>query len=575
MILSNIRQNEKVLVILSLFLIGFVNLPYFLLGEDFFVPFGYDSLDSNVVWYKLLAESEKLFSGNSAIIEPAMGGLPRGVYPNELSLQTLLYVLFSTPIAYIINIILVQLIAFTGTVLLLKELYKNTKPALWLIYAVAFIFSCLKFWPHAGISVAGLPLFIYGYLISKDRLFPSLLISLIYVFYSSLVLTGIFLLAVLMFDQLVKLIKYRFNLNQFIIICITGLFYLISEYRLVLTTLDPLFVSHRIDFVMPTFGIKESLTVFLKMVFTEYGHNLKHALFIMLITFSWIAYCLARRIKIEKLIISLLSLIILLSAASVLFQTTFFYNLYSTIDILKQIQLQRFYWLLPPLYYVLLFLVLYEILKKTNKRLLVSGILIVQFLIVFHVNTNWRQLIKTRVLGRNTEILTFNQFYSQDLYNDIKDYIGKDQKKYRVASLGLHPAVALYNGFYTIDGYFNNYPKKYKDEFYLIMKDELLKNKTAEVFFRNFGSACVILSAEMVQKFKGKGFVVPEFRKNPDNVIYNLQIDTGQMLKMNAEYLFSAFRIENAETINLKPEGFFEENNSPWGVYLYSVNKTE
>jgi hypothetical protein len=107
------------------------------------------------------------------------------------------------------------------------------------------------------------------------------------------------------------------------------------------------------------------------------------------------------------------------------------------------------------------------------------------------------------------------------------------------------------------------------------MKDELLKNKTAEIFFRNFGSVCVILSDEIIKKLNGQGFIVPEFRKSPDNVIYNLQIDTDQVLKMNAEYLFSAFRIENAETINLKPEGYFEENNSPWGVYLYSVNRAE
>lgn len=575
MIFNNIRLNERTLMILSLLMIGFVNLPYLLLGSDFFVPFGYDSLDSNVVWNKILTESGKLFSCNSTIIEPAMGGLPRGVYGRELSIGILFYVLFNPVTAYIFNIILIQLIAFAGTVLLLKTLCKNPDPALWLIYSIAFIFSCLKFWPHAGISVAGLPLFIYGYSISKDRLLQSIIISLVYVLYSSLVLTGIFLLALLMVDQLVKLIKHRFNLNQFIIICITGLFYLITEYRLVLTTLDPLFVSHRTDFVIKTFGIKESLSTFFKMVFTEYGHNLKHALFIMLITLSWISYCLIKKIRIESLILCLLSLIILLSAISVLFQSTFFYSLYSKIEFLKLIQLQRFYWLLPPLYYVLLFLVLYEILKKTNKRLLVSGILIIQFLIVFHVNTNWRQVIKTHILGRNTEILTFNQFYSQRLYKEIKDYIGKDQKRYRVASLGLHPAVALYNGFYTIDGYISNYPKKYKDEFYLIMKDELSKNKTAEDFFLNFGSVCVILSDEMIQKYNGKGFVVPAFSKSPDNVIYNLQIDTDQMLKMNAEYLFSAFRIENAETINLKPEGFFEETNSPWGVYLYSVNRAE
>src|SRR5699024_6619802 len=46
---------------------------------------------------------------------------------------------------------------------------------------------------------------------------------------------------------------------------------------------------------------------------------------------------------------------------------------------------------------------------------------------------------------------TFKEFYAEDLFKDIQDYIGKDQSSYRVASIGLHPAISQYNGFYTLD----------------------------------------------------------------------------------------------------------------------------
>ncbi|MDA6131502.1 DUF6044 family protein, partial [Escherichia coli] len=70
----------------------------------------------------------------------------------------------------------------------------------------------------------------------------------------------------------------------------------------------------------------------------------------------------------------------------------------------------------------------------------------------------------------NEEILfqdkpTVRQFYAEEQFSAIKEYIGLPQEDYRVASIGLHPAIAQYNGFYTLDSYNNFYPLTYKYQF--------------------------------------------------------------------------------------------------------------
>ena len=41
------------------------------------------------------------------------------------------------------------------------------------------------------------------------------------------------------------------------------------------------------------------------------------------------------------------------------------------------------------------------------------------------------------------------EFYAEELFTEIKEHIGRPVEEYRVASVGLHPAIAQYNGFYT------------------------------------------------------------------------------------------------------------------------------
>src|SRR5699024_9806710 len=78
-----------------------------------------------------------------------------------------------------------------------------------------------------------------------------------------------------------------------------------------------------------------------------------------------------------------------------------------------------------------------------------------------------------------------------------KSYIGKETDTYKVGSAGLYPSIALYNGFYCIDGYSNNYSLEYKHEFRKIIENELNKNESLKAYFDDWGNRCYLFSSEI------------------------------------------------------------------------------
>ncbi len=561
-------KNETFIAIIALFVIFVINVPYLLLGDNFYPRFGYDSLDSNVIKTKIFFEGCDYFAPRDSIVEQPMGGLPRALFGMGLSISTIWYMLFSFPTAYVVNIIMIQLLAFLGMVLFLKTKYGNNHL---LIYSVALVFSQLPYWPHAGLSVAGIPLLLYSFLKFKDKKFLSIIVMLIYILYSSFVLTGMFLIMIGWLFWLGKVIKRKKDNNLLIYLVIFTLLSILRNYDLFLLIIDPIFVSHRSEAVIHTFGIYESLKSFINMVFFEYGHNLKKPI-IIIITFIIVSIIAKiKKIKIQKDIYYIFGAIIFLSFISVFMQSTTGYWITSHVKTLKLVQLQRFYWLLPPLFYILFYLVLREI-WKTKLKALVLVLLVIQFGLIFQKNTNFKEFLKTRLLGKETKTLTYKEFYSEVLYQEINDYIGKPQNSYRVASIGLQPAAALYSGFYTIDGYFANYPLSYKHKFYELMEPELNKNEIAKDFFEDFGSVVVILSNEIIERREGKGFIIPTEEKTVKNrVINNLQLNTDVLQGLNCQYIFSSSEILNHKELNFKFEKYFERDDSPWAIYLYSV----
>ncbi|GGE37337.1 hypothetical protein GCM10011391_15290 [Pullulanibacillus camelliae] len=158
---------------------------------------------------------------------------------------------------------------------------------------------------------------------------------------------------------------------------------------------------------------------------------------------------------------------------------------------------------------------------------------------------------------------TYNQFYSSKLFHSIKQYIGQDPSTYRVASIGLHPSIAQYNGFYTLDGYVVSYPLSYKKQFRQIIAPELKKRASLQRYYDHWGSRCYLFVAEL-----GKHYM---YTKNSHKQIHHLNINTTVFKKMGGKYIFSAVKIGNPSDNHLRLEKTFENKQSPWRIYLYKI----
>jgi hypothetical protein len=123
--------------------------------------------------------------------------------------------------------------------------------------------------------------------------------------------------------------------------------------------------------------------------------------------------------------------------------------------------------------------------------------------------------------------------------------------------------IGLYNGFYTLDGYFANYDLRYKHRFRKIIEKELAKNESIRNFFDHYGSYCSLLTAEV-----GRNFFV---RKTEDAAIRNLELNTQALKDMGGEFILSAVEIVNHRANHLEFLRAFEKEDLPLKIYLYHV----
>ncbi|MFW9869663.1 MAG: DUF6044 family protein, partial [Candidatus Thorarchaeota archaeon] len=232
--------------------------------------------------------------------------------------------------------------------------------------------------------------------------------------------------------------------------------------------------------------------------------------------------------------------------------------------ILRTIQLSRVHWLHPLLWYLLFAISLNLISKSVNFRGIEYGKIIALVLILLQLfvllSTSWEN---TSTQVANHRSITYQEFHAVDLFQQIADDIGLPQESYRIINIGFHPSVSQFNGFYTLDGYLNNYPLEYKHRFRNIIGYELAKDSYIRNYFENLGSRCYVLTAEL-----GLNFYCT---KDSGLVINNLDLNTTAMNEMNVSYVFSAVSITNYAANNLQFNGLYQDINSAWDIYLYEV----
>jgi len=552
-------KNGYILVAVGIILLYLS--PLYILGQNAHVLI-LDNVDGAVASLKVLAHSGQIFGSMDSTIPQVMNGLSRNTFGTEFNLQVLLYWALPTFVAYVTNLTLMHFIAFLGMLLLLKRYVLTEKKYAPLAVGVALTFALLPFWPYGGLSVAGQPLVLYTFLnihAHTDNKWDWLILALVPL-YSSLVFSFAFFLFVMGIWWLYDVIFLRRVNTRFLAaLFFMGMMFVLVEYRLIYNTFfDPGFVSIRSEFSLSRIP---SLRTALKTCIINFFYGQFHVPSLQ----QWVIIPSAALALIiagckRKIPTALVGLLFLAGIISIWYGFWFYDGwipVKQQISFLREFNFSRFHWLHPLLWYLIFALALKTIAGDSRLRKILAMSLITAQIIFLFVSSDG-------LVEKKAGSPTYKEFYAQNMFQDIKTYIGKDQQDYRVVSIGIHPSISQYNGFYTLDGYASNYSLAYKHEFRKIMAKELDKSP----FYRNYfdtegGSRCYIF----VEKLMYNSMM----DKNSTIKIEKLDLDTTQLKKMGGQYVFSALEIENAADIHLKFQRVFEDDQSAWKVYLYEV----
>ncbi|WP_345986115.1 DUF6044 family protein [Sulfurimonas sp. HSL-1656] len=605
--LSKFIMSQRLLwQYLGIALLMFYLSPLVLYGEHL-LYLVFDNLDSNVVWFKVLAESGMLFAGSDAIVPNMMGGLPRGSYGSEYNVLQWLYYFFKPINAYVINEILMHVVAYFSMYLFLDRIvfrseYSGRYP---FIVFGALYYAVLPFWPSGGLSVPLMPLVVYALLkirAAEGEWWHWILLALLPL-YSSFILVYMFFIIAAALLLVIDTVRTR-SLNRafFFALFMMGSLFLLVEYRLVyMTFFDTGFVSHRTEFEML---IKESLLSSYRASHLEFLNGNPHAkglhltyivptmLLAMLLAFSrrkfsmweslfiWAVFGVTFAVDIwsvvmtQKYTMPLLlcfamvawyfqkkaRLLPLLLLVQILLSYWFGYWFYEGLDSLKtfvpsleMLNMSRFFFFQPMIWALIAAVAL----KIIYRRLELTGLFVILlFALQLHV-------AKTHAyfgIAEQEHHMTYENYYAEEMFDEIRKFIGKDQKEYRVVSLGIEPAPALFNGFYTLDGYSVNYPLEYKKEFRKIIEKHLDQHAANRQMYDEWGSKVYMFAW-------GCNYIIYDHTVKLDNLDFN----TTQMYNMGARYILSGHEIITPEKLGLSFMRKFTGEHSYWDIYLYEI----
>ncbi len=560
--------------------------PNLLLGEGSVFTV-HDQLDESMMNYVLTTRH----LGESSIPEMMGGVNATGLQPSA-ALFSLLYCFLPPFQAFFCTYILLILCGFMGMYFCARELTKSSILSL----LAAGCFCMLPLYPVYGLSQMGIPLVLYAYLrVNQSKSRKDILLSLgIVLFFglnSHLVYTGYAVLAFWAVAALAALIRKRFVIWNGVGFVTLLLAYIVTNLNLICEillgrTLDgqSAYVSHRTEMVSGAMSFGETL----KGVFTDsaqhaftYHSKLILPMLIVLVI-GGLFYKKMDEVARKRYLNAVLGLV-------VLFGIAVFYAFYKSEPVvafknnatgfLHYFQMERFYWLYPAGWYLEFALVCsfgWTVGKNNQNRwlslpiqLVIIGLVLLPTAKTILYNSDFYRNVNQRNNGSGiTGYITWEAYYAKELMQEIEEAIGRDMSEYRVVHLGISPAPSLMHGFYTVDGYSNNYPLAYKHAFRKVIATELEMAPETAVYFDKWGNRCYLFNSQT-----GNYWMM----KKGSGVVYqDLQFDMEALADLGCEYLFSGGEIADYDKMGLEYKGYFETDNSYWGIWLYELkNKSD
>jgi hypothetical protein len=540
----------------GIYLIFLYMLPYLILGENAYVTI-HDFLDQNVVIMATLKKTGLLTSINGVV--PNMGGLDRALFPffAPFDIKMLCYLLLPTYWAIVVYTFVYKAIAFLGMYLLIDTyIFQGKNKVLACLLSLGFAF--VPFYMELALSGAGFPLVTWAFLNlyhNKNKVWSYIAIAF-YTFNSLLAYGGFFFMAVLFCCMVyVFCCTKKISQNVFYGALLMGVVYIIANWGTFYSLFfSESFVSHRSEWVHYT-PLKADVVEFFKIIlFSQYhAGTLIAAPILLLYLFVWVKF--RKRYTILNKVLFVYLIIVVGILIGMLLKL-------SHLQIFVSVQFDRFYFFYPSIVIMLLATICHVLIQENRLK----------WAIVLAVFGLFSGVVFDKEMKNNTKLLvhkqisepTFRQFYDTELFDEVCSYLQvSPDYKTKTVSVGMFPAVAEYNGFYTLDSYRVNYPLEYKQEFRKIIASELDKSAELKDYYDKWGSRCYVFSSELKRKYM--------FGKDCGVSIHHLDINTEQLRKMGCQYVLSAVPILNYEELDWDFEKSFTTDRSYWKIYLYKI----
>ena len=600
--------KRRFVIFAVLLFILIISVFYCAIGENSYIGV-HDNMDLFIAQFAMLRNTGTFFS--HGVSAPFLGGVSRDVLPGEASLYTVLYMIFSPFTAYIVGYVLKIVIAVFSCVLLFVDftilsgekidsfferarfcLKEEYAPELNLAVGAGFLYGVLNLFPAFGISFASIPLIVYLlrriYLTEKSddpkrvrKMAEYVVLIFCYPFVSYFSYFGFFILGYLFIGIIWMWIRDKkpsFGLIAGLVVLSVG--FAVFEYRLFGMMLFSDVTTIRDTMVQSFVPASEVPGLILDVFVNGMMHAEDcHKYFVMPVCLLYLIF-LNGRFVYKKNFRGIFTDVYNLCALILVFNAVV-YGIYfirevddvfaTVVPPLKGFQFNRTVFFSPFIWCAMLFIIAYRMSKKEIfKGVLSYAVIATAVVLVIITPTRYNDLrgtlyhvVKENILGNKLDDLNYREFYSEELFSDVKKEIGYKEGEWSVA-YGMHPAILEYNGIATLDGYLGFYPQSYKEEFRKVIAPALSKNPGSAAYFDEWGARCYLYSgtdATIVMATKSMYGVT-------DNNIY---IDAGELKKLGCKYLFSRIDIANAPEEGLTPIGEYSGYNSPYNIYVYGL----
>ena len=595
---------------LSYFLIVFVFFlfyfsPFFVLGKNVFIN-SHDNLDS----INMLGIFDGEFKGSLLPSDKApnyaLPSVDQKFMVRDISIEKLLFYLFGFFNGYVLNEIIIRLVAFLGMFYLVK-IIQGAKPFPEIFQIlIAISFASIPFRTLASLTIPGLPMLAVSFinLYSSTNKLRSYTYIIIFGFYSSFVLVGFFVGLIIITTFIYLLLNKKLNKWVFGAAGLLLLSYLISHYNLFLNMLfQDLETNRSIRSALYLAKNTNAFEQFLSILYNNHYHATTNHGLIIFPSIYVLLFENFRKSKQKKLIVILLSFILL---SAVLVGLSFYTNFIKIIGPTGGFTWNRFYFINPLIWYTLWAIVLIETYNsyKVNTKFLFSMLFVsfiygikvfpntlliffITILIIgFYINQKFQFSIKKNSLFLSLLLImqillntynytyvaytakpSFKDFFSRTQFDDIINTLQLDKNNIRVGCIGFFPSVANFNGIKTLGAYENIYPMEFKNKFYKIIKDEITKNDYLYNYFTKWGNRAYLFDNEI-----GKTYYDQQFKIKKHFPEITCDLNTSLMKELGTTHIFSTSKIKNNQEKNL--DLLYTSNNPDffYRMYVYKLN---